>query len=328
MDDGQLLDTVLRSFTDAITGSWGPNLNTTLLPLLLLLVTLQFGLIAIEAAIARDIPLLLIHVLLGIIRVAIVVAIFDNAFEWATDIVQTGADIGTNISGISPTSLTPSGVFNTGLSVAQTIFAAKASGGWLSDAVQAVEFLLVGTAVGAAWLVASLLYLGALLESILLIYGGPLVIAFTPLSWTFDMLIYWGKALLQIAFKVALILMTLGVGMALANKWVAAASTAGPTLTTNAWNLLVAVVEAVLFAWCVWKVPSKLSGISGGGAILGFTEAVVAKGGQMASGGVAGTFSSGGAGSQSSAGAMVSSQGWAAQAGKALAQKVQTALTK
>src|SRR5215469_17075482 len=179
MDDGQLLDTVLRSFTDAITGSWGPNLNTTLLPLLLLLVTLQFGLIAIEAAIARDIPLLLIHVLLGIIRVAIVVAIFDNAFEWATDIVQTGADIGTNISGISPTSLTPSGVFNTGLSVAQTIFAAKASGGWLSDAVQAVEFLLVGTAVGAAWLVASLLYLGALLESILLIYGGPLVIAFT-----------------------------------------------------------------------------------------------------------------------------------------------------
>jgi P-type conjugative transfer protein TrbL len=336
MNDGGLLDNVLNSFTNAISGAWGPNLSAYLLPLLLVLVVLQFGLIAIEAAITRDVPLLLMHVLLGIVRVSIVVAIFDNAATWGNDIVQTGQTLGANISGFA---LTPSGVFNSGLSVAQTIMQAKAHSSWYGDIFQNIEFLLIGIAVGAAWLVASLLYLGALLEGTLLVYAGPLIIAFTPLTWTFDMLILWGKSLLGIAFKIALILMTLAVGMALANTWISATTTAGPTLTTNVWNLLVAVVQAVLFAWFTWKIPNKLSGLAGGAAVLGFTEGVIAMGGQAGGGAVSSVFSGdsggGGAGGGAQGGALVSSEGLlpqaahaAANAGKALAQKVQAALTK
>jgi P-type conjugative transfer protein TrbL len=345
MNDGGLLDNVLNSFTNAISGAWGPNLSAYLLPLLLALVVLQFGLIAIEAVVARDVPLLLMHILLGIIRVAIVVAIFQHAFDWGNAIVQTGQIIGTEVSGLAPTSLKPSGVFNTGLSVAQTIMQAKAHGSWYNELFQDVEFLLCGTAVGAAWLVASLLYLGALLEGTLLVYAGPLVIAFTPLTWTFDLFILWGKSLLQMAFKIALILMTLAVGIVLADEWVAATTTAGPTLTTNVWNLLIAVIQAVLFAWFTWKVPNKLSGLAGGAAVLGFTEGIIAMGGQAGGQTVSNTLSSssgGGAGGGSGSaggggqgGALVSSEGLlpqaaraAADAGKALAQKVQAALTK
>jgi P-type conjugative transfer protein TrbL len=339
MNDGGLLDTILANFTSAISGSWGPQLSLYLLPLLLALVCLQFGMIAIEAAIARDIPLLLMHVLLGIIRVGVVVSIFENAATWANDIVQTGQVIGVAIAGISPGSLTPSGIFNTGNSISTVIYAAKASGGFLRELFQDIEFLIVGAVVTFAWMIAAVLYLGTLLEGTLLVYAGPLVIAFTPLSWTFGMLLIWGKSLLSIAFKIALALMTLGIGMVLAGEWTAAAATAGPTYTTNIWNLLLAVVESIMFAWLVWKIPTKFSGLTGGAAVLGFGEAVISMGASAAGKAVASTIGGSTAGPSASIGsAQAAGSGGSngltsqaaravAQAGKALAQKIQTKLT-
>ena len=134
---------------------------------------------------------------------------------------------------------------------------------------------MVGVAVMLAWAVASIIYLGALIEATLLVYVAPLVIAFTPLSWTFELLLTWGRSLLGISFKAALILMTLAIGMVLANDWIAAFNASSATFTTNIWNLLIAVVEAILFAVCAWKIPNRISGLAGGAAVIGFGEAVL-----------------------------------------------------
>jgi P-type conjugative transfer protein TrbL len=338
--DGGLLNTVLHDFVSAITGNWGPNLQVYLLPLLLALVTLQFGLVAIEATIARDVPLLLMHVLLGIIRVSIVVAIFDHAFDWGNDIVQTGQMIGADIAGLSPTNLGPSDVFNAGGKIMETIFAAKAHGSWLQEAVQCLEFLFAGIAVMFAWAAAALLYLGCLLEAALIVYAGPLVIAFTPLSWTFDMLISWAKSVLAIAFKVALILMTLGVGMLLANGWVANIAATSITLTSDLSPLLIPIVESLIFVYVVWKVPTRISGLAFGAAAVGFTQDLIAMGASSAAGstsrggGSSGGSGGGGGGSGGSSGggespSLLSHAGQAARDGaKALASKVQSMLTK
>jgi type IV secretion system protein VirB6/type IV secretion system protein TrbL len=343
--DGGLLNKVLNDFVSAISGSWGPELQAYLLPLLLALVTLQFGLIAIEATIARDVPLLLMHVLLGIIRVSIVVAIFDHAFEWGNDIVQTGQMIGSHISGISPTMVTPSDVFNAGAKIMQTIFQAKAHGSWFSELFQRLEFFFAGIAVMFCWAVASLIYLGCLLEAALLVYAGPLVIAFTPLSWTFDMLVSWAKSVLAIAFKVALVLMTLGVGRALANQWVATITATSITLTSDLSPLLIPIVESLIFVYVVWKVPTRISGLAFGAAATGFTQDLIAMGAtgaagsaQTAMGGGGGGGSAGGGASSGGGGGegggsggspgLLSQAGQAARDGaKALAQKIQSKLT-
>jgi P-type conjugative transfer protein TrbL len=330
--DGGLLTQVLNDFQGAITGSWGPTLQADLLPLLLALVTLQFGLIAIEAAIARDVPLLLMHVLLGIIRVSIVVAIFDHAFEWGNDIVQTGQIIGGDIAGPTVAGLMPSDVFNAGGAIMQTIFAAKAHGSWFSELFQRLEFFFAGLAVMFAWAVAALIYLGCLLEAALLVYAGPLVIAFTPVSWTFDMLISWAKGVLAIAFKIALILMTLGVGMVLANQWVATIKATSVTLTSDLSPLLIPIIESVIFVYLVWKIPTRISGLTFGGAVTGFTQDLIAMGASRAASSTSrGGGSSGGRGNSGggeSAG-LLSQAGQAARDGaKALASKVQSMLTK
>jgi hypothetical protein len=234
--DVGILDSVLGNFTSAAADVWGPQLFYYLQPVLLAIIVLQFGLVAAEATVERDVPLLISHTMIGLLRIGVVWSIFTYGFIWANSIVQTGQVLGSNISGFG---LTPSGVLDNGISVMQTIFHTKAAGSWFNQPFETLEFFFVGLFVMLAWAIASIIYLGALIEAVLLVYVGPLVIAFTPLSWTFEMLLVWGRSLLAIAFRTALILMTLAIGMVLANQWTAAVIASSSTFTTNIWNLLI-----------------------------------------------------------------------------------------
>jgi len=340
MTDFGILDSALGNFTSAISGVWGPQLFYYLHPVLLAIIVLQFGLVAAEATIERDVPLLISHTMIGLLRIGVIWSIFTYSFTWANSIVQTGQVLGSNISGFA---LTPSGVFDNGISVMQTIFHAKAAGSWFNEGFEKVEFFIVGLFVMLAWAAASIIYLGCLIEAALLVYVGPLIIAFTPLSWTFEMLLIWGRSLLGMAFKAAVILMTLAVGMTLANTWIANFNASAGSFTTNIWNLLIAVVEAILFAFAVWRLPNGVSGLAGGAAIMGFGQSVLGTGG-WASGGASSSNNSssdsGGGSGGSGSGGGGSSTGGSSGDGRSgsgqppsptaqeLAAKVQTALLK
>jgi len=345
MTDTGILDSVLGNFTSAISGVWGPQLFYYLHPVLLAIIVLQFGLVAAEATVERDVPLLISHTMIGLLRIGMIWSIFTYSFTWANSIVQTGQVLGSNISGFA---LTPSGVFDNGISVMQTIFHAKAAGSWFNEGFEKVEFFIVGLFVMLAWAAASIIYLGCLIEAALLVYVGPLVIAFTPLSWTFELLLTWGRSLLGMAFKAALILMTLAVGMTLANTWIANYNASSTTFTTNIWNLLIAVVEAIVFAFAVWRLPNSISGLAGGAAAISFGEAVLGVGGRAAFGALSGggpssstnSSDSGGGSGGSGGGGGGSSTGGLSGNGRSgsgqppgptaqeLAAKVQTALLK
>jgi P-type conjugative transfer protein TrbL len=339
--DVGILDSVLGNFTSAAADVWGPQLFYYLQPVLLAIIVLQFGLVAAEATVERDVPLLISHTMIGLLRIGVIWSIFTYSFTWANSIVHTGQVLGSNISGFG---LTPSGVFDNGISVMQTIFTAKAAGSWFNEAFEKVEFFVVGLFVMLAWAAASIIYLGCLIEAALLVYVGPLVIAFTPLSWTFELLLTWGRSLLGMAFKAALILMTLAVGMTLANTWIANYNASSTTFTTNIWNLLIALVEAIVFAFAVWRLPNSISGLAGGAAAISFGEAVLGMGGRAAYGALSGGGSSSSTnnGSGSGAGGVGGGNGGAPNNGgsprnqspqqgptaQEMAAKVQTALLK
>jgi TrbL/VirB6 plasmid conjugal transfer protein len=284
------------------------------------------------------VPLLISHTMIGLLRIGVIWSIFTYSSTWANSIVQTGQVLGSNISGFG---LTPSGVFDNGISVMQTIFTAKAAGSWFNEGFEKVEFFIVGLFVMLAWAVASIVYLGALIEAVLLVYVGPLIIAFTPLSWTFEMLLLWGRSLLAIAFRTALILMTLAIGMVLANQWTAAVIASSSTFTTNIWNLLITIVEAMLFAYAVLKIPNRISGLAGGAAMIGFGEALLDMAGSGA-GAAYGALSGGSASGTSRGGSGGGGNGRAPNNGgspndtspqqgltaQEMAAKVQTALLK
>src|SRR5262252_6810874 len=77
MNDFGTLDSVLNNFTSAISGVWGPQLFFYLQPVLLAIIVLQFGLVAAEATVERDVPLLISHTMIGLLRIGVVWSIFN-----------------------------------------------------------------------------------------------------------------------------------------------------------------------------------------------------------------------------------------------------------
>ena len=100
--------------------------------------------------------------------------------------------------------------------------------------------------------------------------------------------------------------------------------------TTNVWNFMVMVVESAIFAYCVWKVPNKLSGMVPVAALMSFGEAI-ASGAKSGGGGALSAGKSIAGSAISAAGPAGSAAAHGAQAlgqqAMALAQKVQRKLT-
>jgi type IV secretory pathway TrbL component len=153
------------------------------------------------------------------------------------------------------------------------------------------------------WSGAALIYLGGLLESAALVYGGPIVIAFTPFHWTAELLVRWALSVLAVAIKIAILLMTLAVGMAIAQGWTVALSEASSTLTTNLWNLMLSAVESLIFVYLVLKLPALFSNLIGGSPLFTFGESFIS----MATGALGGAAASAGSATANAAGSAASS---------------------
>jgi type IV secretory pathway TrbL component len=177
-------------------------------------------------------------------------------------IINTGIQIGQAVTGQSPNVLTPSGVFNAGLSMVGTLWHAKAAAGWLHPIME-LEFLLVSIGIVLSWTAAALIYLGALLEGAWIVYVGPILICFSTLSSTAPMLIQWATRVLAIAIKIAVLLLVLAVGMSLAQIWGQQLAENSTTIGTNLWWLVLSLVQSVVFAYLVYKVPGAVTSLVG-----------------------------------------------------------------
>jgi hypothetical protein len=133
--------------------------------------------------------------------------------------------------------------------------------------------------------------------------------------------------------------------MVLANNWIAAFNASSATFTTNIWNLLIAVVEAILFAVCTSRIPNAISGLAGGAAAMGFGEAVLGMAASRSraaysAGGSSGSGNSGGGnggspgggggggGNGAASGGGPNNRGPQGPTAQEMAAKVQTALLK
>jgi type IV secretory pathway TrbL component len=213
--------------------------------------------------------------------------LLNNAVDWGQAIINTGIQIGQAVTGQSPNVLTPSGLFNAGLSMVGTLWHAKAAAGWLHPIME-LEFLLVSIGIVLSWTAAALIYLGALLEGAWIVYVGPILICFSALSTTAPMLIQWATRVLAIAIKIAVLLLVLAVGMSLAQIWGQQLAENSTTIGTNLWWLVLSLVQSVVFAYLVYKVPGAVTSLVGstafdfGESFLGSAGGAIGEGSQDA----------------------------------------------
>ena len=274
--DGQLLNQTLQTFTTQIE-SWYPQLLLYSTRLLAVLVFVQFAYIAVDLAASHDATRLLDNMVTAVIRVGLVYVLLNNAVDWGHAVINTGIQIGQTVTGESPDVLTPTGVFNAGLNMVGTLWRAKAAGGWLHP-VQDVEFMFVSIGVILCWAAAALIYLGTLLEAAWIIYVGPILISFSALSSTAPMLIQWATRVLAIAVKIAVLLLTLAVGMGLAQTWGQQLANNSAAILTDGWWIILSLVQSILFGYLVFKVPGAITSLVGSTAFE-FDEAFLGSAG-------------------------------------------------
>lgn len=270
-----LLDKILNDFTNA-AGTYYPQLVTWAIGVLATITLLQVGYLSVQAALSRDITGTLDILMVGIIRIAIVYTVMDHAWQWGTDLIQTGQQAGEQISGLSPSTLTPSGVYNLGLTLVNDLFAARSLGMWLHP-IDDMAFVVVTLMVWMAWLCAAVIYLWLLIECVFVVAMGPIQLCFSTFEFTFPILFAYAGKLLALAVKVLVMLLVLAIGMNFVNQWITDLSGIGTTVNDHRiFYATTALVESILFVTMVWTLPNVASSTIrthlGGGGSSGHSE--------------------------------------------------------
>ena len=226
------------------------------------LALIQLAMPAIEAVASGDMAALFSKIAATVLRLGITEVFLWKGVTWAEDVLAGFQQIAGNITGLSPATLTPSGVFDAGLAIVDTLESAYAYGDWLHP-IHAIETAILIPIIFLAFLGAALIYMWELILATWTIFTGPIWIALSALDYTFDTIIEWAIKVLAASAKVLILILVLAVGMVLVNGWSAQLVANTGSITTNLYWLFVSVAQAVLFCLMVKIVPGYVVSIVG-----------------------------------------------------------------
>jgi type IV secretion system protein TrbL len=245
LTDGNLLNALLATLSGAFQ-AYEPQLLIVGVALLGVLAFIQFFYIAVDVAMNHDLPHMLDGLAIALIKLGMVYVIMNHASDWGNAIVNTGIQIGQQISGESPNVLKPSGIWQLGLNLVGILYSAKAAGGFLHP-VMDIEFFVTAAAVTIAWLFAALLYLLLLLEATVAVVLGPIFVALGGLESTGEALVAWAKTLVAIALGIVALLLTVAAGVVLVQNWSTQLEAAKNFITTDSFWLILTVAQSIAF---------------------------------------------------------------------------------
>jgi P-type conjugative transfer protein TrbL len=273
MPPDNILDGVLQDFT-AAANSFYPLILLYAVRILAAIVTLQICYLSIQAALRWDLMGMFEAFFLGFVRIALVWAVMDHLWDWANGFINTAEEIGADVSGQSPSTLTPSGVYNLGLHIISTLYGARSFGMWF-HLIDDIVFMVVTLATQITFAAVGLVYLWTLLEALYHIAKGPIVLCWTAFDLTWEVLARWGERLLGLSLKVLSMLLMLAVGITLTGKWSTYLSGVGLGINDHrVFYAVLALIESLAFFAGVWIVPrmaasnihAQLGGAGGGEA--------------------------------------------------------------
>jgi P-type conjugative transfer protein TrbL len=285
MTDLGLLDQALQQFQQAISTAWNGNLVAIMTRILEALIYLQFFIAFWRGAAHRDFSGLFDDLTIAAVRFAVLEFAMAHGADFGNAVYNTAQQIAAGITGGSPRTLTPSGVIDEGLNIADILYTAKGVGGW-THPIQTLEWFTVTITTVVSWTIAALILFETTLEFYLLIYGGPILIGFSAFDLTAELIVSWIKALLAMAVKLIIVLGMLAIGFVLATIWARDVASVSGSLTTNIWNLLQALVMSVLFVYVLYRAPTIYANLVGRTPGVDFftqaTSSTMARGAQVA----------------------------------------------
>jgi hypothetical protein len=267
-----LLNGALAGFTAAIDGYlplliiWGTRL-------LAAVAFIGFGWATIQAVSNRDWYGTIIGMGWGVARIAMVYVFMTNLQSWGPAFPSGFQQIAADITGQSPSVLTPSGVYELGLNIVKVMRDNFHFASWFIHPIDDAEIHVLTVLTQICWFAIACTYFGVLIETKWIVAKGAVTIVFASVEHGFDCLSTWVVSLVQIGVRLLGVMVVLAIGLILATGWTDAIEAMGTSFNLNpTQNGLISLGEGLLLWWAIWSLPKKAArliharGVAGVGA--------------------------------------------------------------
>jgi type IV secretion system protein TrbL len=291
--DHLLLDNTLAGIVAAVQ-TYYPSLVIIMTAILAGLAMLHLAMPAIRSIGHGNLVGFLPDFAITLLRVGLLLVLMANVADWGNDIIDGMQQVASRVTGQSPATITPSGVFNAGLTIVSTLETATGKGHWWHPILD-IEYAVLIAIVFLAFFAAALIYLLTLIAATWVIDTGPIWIGLAGLEQTYDSMITWGVRLIGIGVYVLLQIMVIAVGLTLIHTWSTNLTANQGSIMSNLYWLLISVAQAALFCWMVAYIPNFLMSLVGHGLVGGeFGHELASSTPMNVARGAAGAFKAGG----------------------------------
>jgi type IV secretion system protein TrbL len=263
-----ILTDIVRDY-EAVTASWFSALGPIATRIFWILVAIQLTWSAIWWVLDREDGLAVVSSLLRqVVAIGFFYALLLNGGTWIPAIIQSFSQAGAAAAGI--TNLSPTGVFDQGLSLANKILNATADLGLLDGFFASLIAGISALVVVIAFAIIAAQLLVVLVESFIVIGAGVLFLGFAGSRWTKFFTERYLSYLASVGVKLFVLYLIMGVGMGIAARWM-------PILERGGFSpipFFYVMGGSLVFVFLTWHIPAVAGSMMAGAVSLSLGDAV------------------------------------------------------
>ena len=263
-----ILDDIVRDY-EAISTAWFSALGPIAHRIFWVLVAIQLTWSAIWWVLDREDGLgVLASLLRQVVAIFFFYALLLNGGTWIPAVIQGFSRAGATASGI--TNLSPTGVFDQGLALANKILNATADLGLLDSFFASLVAGITALVVVFAFAIIAAQLLVVLVESFIVIGAGVLFLGFAGSRWTKFFTDRYLSYLSSVGVKLFVLYLIMGVGMGIAARWM-------PILERGGFSpipFFYVMGGSLVFVFLTWHIPSVAGSMMAGAVSLSLADTV------------------------------------------------------
>src|SRR2546422_4087321 len=261
-----ILNDIVRDY-ESITAAWFNSLFPIAQGVFWTLVLIELIWSAIWWVVDREDGLGVVTALLRkILAVGFFYALLLNGGTWIRAAIQGFSQAGSSASGVAE--LSPSGVFDQGLALANKILNAVEGLGILEGVFPSLVAALTALVVVVSFAIIAAQLLVALVESFIVIGAGILFVGFSGARWTKFFTERYLSYVASVGVKLFVLYLIMGVGMSIAARWVSVLNRGG----FSPIPFFYVMGGSLVFLFLTWHIPSVAAAMMVGAVHLSLAD--------------------------------------------------------
>src|SRR5438128_6985278 len=261
-----ILNDIVRDY-ESITAAWFNSLFPIAQAVFWTLVLIELTWSAIWWVVDREDGLGVIAALLRkVLAAGFFYALLLNGGTWIRAVIQGFSFAGTSASGI--TDLSPTGVFDQGLALANKILNSVEGLGILEGFFPSLVAALTAIVVVVSFAIIAAQLLVALVESFIVIGAGILFVGFSGARWTQFFTERYLSYVASVGVKLFVLYLIMGVGMGIAARWVSVLNRGG----FSPIPFFYVMGGSLVFLFLTWHIPSVAAAMMVGSVHLSLAD--------------------------------------------------------